>query len=109
MYLSFYGLREKPFNPTPDPKFLFLTPGHREALAQLVYGVRERKGFIALTGEVGTGKTTLVRALLQRLDQTTAIAHLSNAVLDFEGLLEYLLQDLGIAKGQSSRVWPSMR
>jgi general secretion pathway protein A len=103
MYLGFYGLREKPFNPTPDPKFLFLTPGHREALAQLVYGVRERKGFIALTGEVGTGKTTLVRALLQRLDQTTAIAYLSNAVLDFDGLLEYLLQDLGIAKGQSSR------
>src|SRR5207248_581904 len=60
MYLSFYGLREAPFAPTPDPKFLFQSPRHREALAQLIYGVRERKRFIVLTGETGTGKTTLL-------------------------------------------------
>ena len=67
MYLNFYGLTEKPFNPTPDPRFLYMSPGHREALAQLQYGVQERKGFIVLTGQVGTGKTTLVHALRQRL------------------------------------------
>ncbi len=71
MYLRFYGLREKPFNPTPDPRFLFLTAAHREALAQLEYGVKERRGFIVLTGEVGTGKTTLLRTLLDGLDTTT--------------------------------------
>lgn len=69
MYLRFYGLREKPFNPTPDPRFLYLS---REAMAQLEYGVRERRGFLLLTGEVGTGKTTLLRALLERLDEETA-------------------------------------
>jgi general secretion pathway protein A len=102
MYLSFYGLKEKPFNTTPDPKFLFLTPGHREALAQLVYGVKEQKGFIALTGEVGTGKTTLIRALLQRLNENTAVAVIANAALPFDGILEYMLEDLGIAKGEQS-------
>ena len=102
MYLTFFGLREKPFNVTPDPKFLFLTPGHREALAQLVYGVNERKGFIVLTGEIGTGKTTLLRALLQRLDATSAVAFVSNTTMDFDGILEYMLEDFGIAKpGQS--------
>ena len=64
LYLRFYRLGEKPFDLTPDPKFLFLTPSHREALAQLIYGVQERKGFILLTGEVETGKTTLLRTLL---------------------------------------------
>ena len=63
MYTTFFGLREKPFGTTPDPRFLYLTPSHREALAQLVYGVGEGAGFVVLTGEVGTGKTTLVQAL----------------------------------------------
>ena len=98
MYLTFYGLAEKPFNATPDPKFLYLTPGHREALAQLLYGVNERKGFIVLTGEVGTGKTTLLHALLQRLDRTTAVAFIFNSTLPFDGLLEYILEDFRIAK-----------
>jgi general secretion pathway protein A len=102
MYLAFYGLNEKPFSTTPDPRFLFLTPGHREALAQLVYGVKEQKGFIALTGEVGTGKTTLVRSLLQRLDGNTAVALIANAALSFDGILEYMLEDLGITKGEQS-------
>ena len=57
MYLTFYGLSEKPFNTTPDPRFLYMSPGHQEALAQLEYGVQERKGFMVLTGKVGTGKT----------------------------------------------------
>ena len=98
MYLDFYGLKEKPFNATPDPKFLYLTPGHREALAQLVYGVQEHKGFIVLTGEVGTGKTTLLQTLLQKLDSNTAVAFVFNSTLPFEDILEYVLEDYGIGK-----------
>jgi general secretion pathway protein A len=96
MYLSFYGLREAPFAPTPDPKFLFQSARHREALAQLVYGVRERKGFIVLTGEIGTGKTTLLRTLLERLHADTPVAYVHNSALNIEGLLEYVLQDWGV-------------
>jgi general secretion pathway protein A len=96
MYLEFYGLREAPFSPTPDPKFLFQSSRHREALAQLVYGVQERKGFIVLTGEIGTGKTTLLRTLLSRLDRDTHVAYVHNSALDIEGLLEYILQDWGV-------------
>lgn len=103
MYLDFYGLKEKPFNATPDPRFLYLTPGHREALAQLVYGVQESRGFIVLTGEIGTGKTTLLRALLQRLDGNTAAAFVFSSTLTFDGLLEYILEDYGISKNGGSR------
>ena len=102
MYLTFYGLKEKPFNTTPDPKFLYLTGGHREALAQLVYGVQESKGFIVLTGEVGTGKTTLIHALLQRLNGQTTVAFVPNSGLPFDGLLEYILEDFGIGERGSS-------
>lgn len=98
MNLAFYGLAEHPFKPTPDPRFLNLTAGQREALAQLAYGVQERKAFILLTGEAGTGKTTLVQALLERLDGKTAVAVVTNSMLPFEGLLEYALEELGIAK-----------
>ena len=70
--LAFFGLEQAPFNPTPDPRFLYSSPGHREALAQLLYGVQEHKGFILMTGEIGTGKTTLLRTLLSRLDGQTA-------------------------------------
>jgi general secretion pathway protein A len=97
MYLSFYGLQEKPFNTTPDPRFLYLTPGHQEALAQLLYGVQESKGFIVLTAEVGTGKTTLLHALLQRIPAQTETAFVFNSTLSFDGILEYILEDFGIA------------
>jgi general secretion pathway protein A len=103
MYLTFYGLMEKPFNATPDPKFLYMSHGHREALAQLLYGTEERKGFIVLTGGVGTGKTTLLHALRQRLNGRSAIAFVVNPSLTFDELLEYVLEDLGIAKGGDSR------
>ena len=96
MYLAFYGLHDTPFSPTPDPKFLFQSARHREALAQLEYGVRERKGFIVLTGEIGTGKTTLLRTLLERLDADTHVAYVHNSALDIEGLLEYVLHDWGV-------------
>ena len=97
VYLSFYGLTGHPFNLTPDPWFLFLTAGHREALAQLQYGVEQGKGFIVLTGEVGTGKTTLLQALLEKLDPNTAVAYVYNSTLPFDGLLEYALEDLGMS------------
>ena len=103
MYLTFYGLSEKPFNATPDPRFLYMTPGHREALAQLSYGVEEQKGFIVLTGQVGTGKTTLLHALRQRLNGRTAVSFVFNSTLPFDGILEYMLEDFGIAKGEESR------
>jgi general secretion pathway protein A len=96
MYLNFYGLREVPFGPTPDPKFLYQSARHREALAQLIYGVQERKGFIVLTGEIGTGKTTLLRTLLERIDRETPVAYVHNSALDIDGLLEYTLQDWGV-------------
>jgi general secretion pathway protein A len=102
MYLQFYGLREAPFAPTPDPKFLFQSTRHREALAQLLYGVRERKGFTVLTGEIGTGKTTLLRTLLERLDRDTHVAYVHNSALGIEGLLEYILQDWGVKSTASS-------
>jgi general secretion pathway protein A len=96
MYLNFYGLRDAPFGLTPDPKFLFQSARHKEALAQLIYGVRERKGFLVLTGEIGTGKTTLLRALLERSDRTMHVAYVHNSALNIEGLLEYVLQDWGV-------------
>ena len=102
MYLTFYGLNEKPFNATPDPRFLYLTPGHREALAQLVYSVKENRGFLVLTGEVGTGKTTLLHAFLQRLNGKAAVAYVFNSTLSFEGLLEYMLAELGVETPGSS-------
>jgi len=107
MYLSFYGLREVPFGPTPDPRFLFQSTRHREALAQLVYGVTERKGFIVLTGEIGTGKTTLLRTLLGRLEADTPVAYVHNSALPIEGLLEYVLEDWGVkstAANQAQRL-----
>ena len=103
MYRAFYGLAEMPFNMTPDPRFLYLTAGHREALAQLTYAVREGKGFMALTGDVGTGKTTLLRALLEQLDENTAAAVVVNSTLPFDGILEYVLEDFGVSKAGATR------
>src|SRR5438093_6183355 len=103
MYLNFYGLADRPFKTTPNPKFLYMSPGHREALAQLLYGTQERKGFIVLTGKVGTGKTTLLHTLCQRLNGQSAFSFVVNSTLRFDELLEYVLEDLGIAKGGDSR------
>src|SRR5436309_6352499 len=104
MYLQFYGLREPPFSPTPDPRFLFQSARHREALAQLIYGVCERKGFIVLTGEIGTGKTTLLRTLLERLDLAVhRVAYVHNSALPTDGLLEYILQDWGVKSIATTR------
>src|SRR3990172_11561686 len=98
MYESFYGLKENSFNVTPDPKFMYLGDNHREALAQLLYGVTERKGFIVFTGEVGTGKTTVIHYLLDRLDGSGHIktAFLFNPKLSVHDFMQYILKDLGV-------------
>lgn len=96
MYQEFYGFREMPFNITPDPSFLFLSPTHQEALSNLRYGINEKKGFIVLTGEVGCGKTTLCRTLLNELDEKTHETILIlNPRIDEEQLIVNILRELG--------------
>ncbi len=96
MYLEFLGLREKPFSITADPSFLYLSRKHREALSHMVYGIRERKGFVEITGEVGTGKTTLCKALLRHLDPTVKTALLLQPQLSELQLLQAVVQDFGL-------------
>ena len=93
VYSSYFGLREAPFNITPDPSFLFQSASHREGLAQLMYGIRARRGFIVLTGEVGTGKTTLIQALLQQLGTSTHTALIFSAILSPIDLLRYVCEE----------------
>ncbi len=102
MYESHYGFSEKPFNLTPDPKYLYLSERHTEALAHLEYGRRERGGFILITGEVGTGKTTLARCFLSRLDSKTATAFVIYPALTAEELLRSTLEDLHVPVTGSS-------
>ena len=103
MYKPFFNLERNPFEITPDPRFLFPTPKHNEALAILYYGVERRKGFIVMTGEVGTGKTLIVRCLLELLNrQNITYAYIFNSRLSPEDFLRYIAADLGIAaKGKT--------
>jgi general secretion pathway protein A len=96
MYHEHYGLVRSPFEMTPDPAFLVLGETHREGLATLVYAVRSRKGFVLLTGEVGTGKTTLLHALLAQLDRDTASAFLFNPRLEPLDFLRMVFDEFGI-------------
>jgi general secretion pathway protein A len=96
MYLQHYGLLRSPFEMTPDPAFLYLGEAHQEGLATLVYGVRARKGFVMLTGEVGTGKTTLLHALLSQLDPSTLAAFVFNPRLDTLDFFRLLFEEYGI-------------
>jgi general secretion pathway protein A len=97
MYKEFYGLRANPFNVNPDPRYLFLTRHTEEALACLTYGIQSRKGFVLLTGEVGTGKTTLINKLLEWLRlQQVATAFIFNSRLDVTQFLDYMMADFGI-------------
>jgi general secretion pathway protein A len=95
MYTTFYGFSESPFSVTPDPKFLYLTPSHRDALAHLEYGIREGKGFVVLTGEVGLGKTTVLRAFLERVPENVVTAMVLSTNLSFKQLLYLALRDFG--------------
>jgi len=97
MYQRFFGLREGPFNVNPDPKYLFLTRQMQEALASLTYGIQNRKGFILLTGEVGTGKTTLLNKLLDWLHgQRVSTAFIFNSQLDVNHLFDFIMADFEI-------------
>jgi general secretion pathway protein A len=87
---------------TPDPKFLYLSPGHREVLASLVYGIRYRRGFITIVGEVGTGKTTLLNTVLDQLDEKTKVAYIFNTDVTFEQMLTMALVDLGLARSNET-------
>jgi general secretion pathway protein A len=97
MYKEFFKLHSNPFNANPDPRFLFLTEHTEEALSCLTYGIQDRKGFVLLTGEVGTGKTTLVNKLLERLrQQQIATAFVFNPRLDMLEFLRYVMADFGL-------------
>ena len=98
MYKAFFNLTRNPFELTPDPSFLFPTKRHNEALAALYYGVRRHKGFVVVTGEVGTGKTLLLRCLLQLLKQSkdVAYAYIFNSLLSPTEFLQYILADFGL-------------
>ena len=95
MYLSYYNLREWPFQINSDPRFLWLGEKHKEALATLIYGVKDQRGFLLLTGDVGTGKTTLVNALLEKLDKSILVGNITDPKLDVIGLLNVVSASLG--------------
>ncbi len=105
MYNQFYGFRESPFNITPDPRFLFFSDRHREAYNHILFGIRERKGFIQVTGEVGAGKTTLCRALLDELGPNYVTALILNPYLkNPTQLLRAILAELGLQPGKADLV-----
>ena len=99
MFLDFYGLNEQPFGVTPDPKYLYFSPSHREALASLFYGIETGRGFLALIAEPGMGKTSLLFQLLERLKGSIRSAFLFQTQCDSRELLRYLLQALGVEGG----------
>src|SRR5689334_21941268 len=104
MYNSFFGFRENPFNLSPDPEFLYRSPQHEEALANLIYGVRSRKGFIVLTGEVGTGKTTLLECLRDFLDQQSIeFAFIFNSRITPDQFFEMIAYDLDLRCNRNSK------
>ncbi len=90
MYLEFYGLKESPFALTPDPRYLYFTPSHTEVMANLHYGIESGRGLIVVTGEVGTGKTTLLRWMMQRLDRTVMVAYIFNPRLSVAEFFQHL-------------------
>jgi len=104
MYKDYYRLQEEPFSITPDPRYLFLTEQHRDALNHLLYGIRERKGFICLTGEVGSGKTTLCRALLREIGETCHTALVLNPMLSETQLLRSIVEEFGIQTKRRDRL-----
>ena len=96
MYTSAFGLRELPFNITPDPRFFYTDSGHKEAYATLLYGIRERKGCIALIGEAGTGKTTLLHRVMSDLETTIHTAFFYDTTLTFDELLDFVCSEFSL-------------
>ncbi|MDI6606374.1 MAG: AAA family ATPase [Candidatus Omnitrophota bacterium] len=104
MYCKFYGLKERPFNVTADPAFFFASRIHREALSHLIYGASQRKGIIVLTGEIGTGKTTLCRFFLNRLGENVRTALILNPHFSELELLEAIVRDFGLLPSEKTRL-----
>lgn len=103
MYEAFYGLSEPPFRLTPDPHYLYLSTHHREALGHLLFGIREGTGFIAVTGDIGTGKTTLLRALLRDLEANTIVGYIFNPALSDLELLQTVNSEFSIPASSTSK------
>lgn len=104
MYEAFYNLKEPPFGSTPDPRFLYRSQGHREALAYVAYGLFGKKGFLAVTGEVGVGKTTVIRAFVRTFHPCLEVAFVLNTNVNFEEMLFLILQDFAIDVEDTSKV-----
>ncbi len=104
MYNSYFEFREKPFNVTPDPRYFYTNPIYQEAYASLLYGIRERKGFIVMTGEVGTGKTTLLRKLMNNPEENIRLVFFYNTTLSFEELVTFACDELGLPVKGSGRL-----
>jgi len=111
MYTSYFDLKENPFNLTPDPRYLFLSSQHSEALNHLIYGINEKKGFMVITGGIGTGKTTICRKLLSVLDQSIDSALIFNPALSEMELLATINHEFGVKleRGRPTRKAPYQR
>jgi len=103
VYQDYYGFSEKPFDLTPDPKYLYLSPKHKEVLAHLVYGLQENNGFLKIVGEVGTGKTMICRSFLRELHEDFSIAYIFNPCINEVELLQTINDELGLPSGTNSR------
>src|SRR4029078_9590808 len=107
MHEEYYGFTEKPFSLTPDPKYLYKSESHANAFDLLQYAIRRREGFVVVTGDIGTGKTTLCRAVLEQIDRNTFTALVLNPFLSEEDLLKRILLDFGVVsreEGKSGRL-----
>lgn len=104
MYCQFYGLKEKPFNVTSDPSFFFFSHKHREAFSHLFYGVTQRKGILVITGEIGTGKTTLCRFFLNQLGDNVKTAFILNPYFSETRLLEAIVRDFGVNQRSRTKI-----
>ena len=103
MYNEFFGFKEKPFNVTPDPRFLYLSPAHQEALATMIYGIKERRGFVSVIGEIGTGKTTLLHTLFDELGNDVQTAFIFNTKINFRQLMHNILIELELTPGSTNK------
>src|SRR5206468_4364213 len=103
VYERFFGLVDAPFRLTPDPRYFFLSPKHREALAHLRLGLTEPGGFVCITGDIGTGKTTLLRTFFEGLGPEVAIAYVFNPALSAEELLQRIVRELGVAAASGTQ------
>ena len=101
MYAEFYGLNELPFALTPDPRFIYFTPSHTEVMANLHYGIESGKGLVVVTGEVGTGKTTILRWMMQRLDRTVLVAYIFNPRLSVPEFYQHVATLLDVQKWET--------